>query len=152
MSSSDHVLDGEHSDDHGEHFSVMKIFITLCVLTAAEVIYGEIGNKYFYEKKVILWGGLMLFAVWKGVLIFRYFMHMKYEKSIVKGNVWFTVPLVIYFMTILLTEIGYNDYHNYGIGEQQDPETGEIISIGEGSRNKYNAEYAEHYGEEPKGH
>ena len=53
----------------------------------------------------------------KGYYIFQYFMHMKHEGAIVKGNVWFTLPLVVYFMIALWPDTAANDKLNYGIGE-----------------------------------
>lgn len=124
---------GEHDDDHDGHFSVFKIFITLLVLTALEVAWGSVIP---YENKALLWGGLLGFALWKGTLIIMHFMHFKYEGIIVKGNVFFTIPLVCYLMTMLMPDTAFNDRMNYKIGTQLDPVTGEIAEIGTGSRNK----------------
>ena len=101
--------------EHPPQFSVKKLWIILLALTAAEVVYGEIGNRNFYEQKLLLWGGLLIFAYFKGYYIYQYFMHMKYEGAIVKGNVWFTVPLVIYFMIMLWPDTAANDKLNYEI-------------------------------------
>ena len=116
-----------HEGEEHEHFSVLKIFITLLVLTALEVAWGLFIP---YENKPLLWSGLMGFAVWKASLIFLYFMHMKYEGIIVKGNVLFTIPLVIYMMTMLMPDTAFNGRMNYKIGDQLDPETGEVVSLG----------------------
>ncbi len=125
------------SDNH-ETFSVFKIFILLLIMTAIEVVYGEIGNRYFYEQKFWLWGGLLLCAFIKGYYIFFYFMHVKYEGMIVKGNVLFTVPLIIYFMIMLTPDTGTNPQFNYGVAQQFDPMTNEVEHIGHGSRNVVN--------------
>lgn len=117
----------EHHEEGHEHFSVLKIFITLLVLTALEVAWGVLIP---YENKALLWSGLLGFAVWKGSLIFLYFMHMKYEGIIVKGNVLFTIPLVIYMMTMLMPDTAFNSRMNYKIGDQLDPDTGEVVSLG----------------------
>lgn len=117
----------DHGDEGHEHFSVFKIFITLLVLTALEVAWGVLIP---YENKALLWSGLLGFAVWKGSLIFLYFMHMKYEGIVVKGNVLFTIPLVIYMMTMLMPDTAFNSRMNYRIGDQLDPETGEVVSLG----------------------
>ena len=90
------------SDNHHD-FSVKKLWIILLVLTALEVIWGYIGNEYFYEKKLPLWGGLLLCAYWKGYYILMYFMHIKYEGMIVKGNILFTIPLVCYLIGALFS-------------------------------------------------
>ena len=131
-----------HEGEGHEHFSVLKIFITLLVLTALEVAWGVLIP---YENKALLWTGLMGFAVWKGSLIFLYFMHMKYEGIIVKGNVLFTIPLVIYMMTMLMPDTAFNNRMNYNIGDQLDPETGEVMPMDSGE------EAHEEHGES-KGH
>ncbi len=127
--------------EHPPQFSVKKLWILLLVLTAAEVGYGEIGNRHFYDQKLLLWGGLLTFAYFKGYYIFQYFMHMKYEGAIVKGNVWFTVPLVVYLMIMIWPDTAANDKLNYEIAHQLDPMTGEIATIIEGSRNLVNQEF-----------
>ncbi len=128
------------SDEHPPQFSVKKLWILLLALTAAEVAYGEIGNRTFYENKLLLWGGLLSFAYVKGYYIFQYFMHMKYEGAIVKGNVWFTLPLVVYFMIMLWPDTAANDKLNYGIGRQLDPNDGVVkvhLDQVDSSRNIY---------------
>jgi cytochrome c oxidase subunit IV len=127
--------------EHPPQFSVKKLWIILLALTAAEVAYGEIGNRNFYEQKLLLWGGLLTFAYFKGYYIFQYFMHMKYEGAIVKGNVWFTVPLVVYLMIMIWPDTAANDKLNYEIAHQLDPMTGDIATIIEGSRNLVNQEF-----------
>jgi cytochrome c oxidase subunit IV len=127
--------------EHPPQFSVKKLWIILLALTAAEVAYGEIGNRNFYEQKLLLWGGLLTFAYIKGYYIFQYFMHMKYEGAIVKGNVWFTVPLVVYLMIMIWPDTAANDKLNYEIAHQLDPMTGDIATIIEGSRNLVNEEF-----------
>ncbi|MFT7677901.1 MAG: cytochrome c oxidase subunit IV [Planctomycetota bacterium] len=124
-----HAAGDEHSDDHGGHFSVFKIFITLLVLTALEVAWGTLIP---YENKALLWGGLLGFAAWKGFLIIMHFMHFKYEGLVVKGNVFFTIPLVCYLMTMLLPDTAFNDRMNYSIGDQLDQESGEVMAIDAG--------------------
>lgn len=131
--------------EHPPQFSVKKLWILLLVLTAAEVIYGEIGNRYFYEQKLLLWGGLLTCAYFKGYYIFQYFMHMKYEGAVVKGNVWFTFPLVIYMMIMIWPDTASNDKLSYGIAYQLDPMTGKIATIIEGSRNIVNKEFQHLY-------
>ena len=131
--------------EHPPQFSVKKLWILLLVLTAAEVIYGEIGNRYFYEQKLLLWGGLLTFAFIKGYYIFQYFMHMKYEGAIVKGNVWFTIPLVVYMMIMIWPDTASNDKLNYEVTNQLDPFTGKVSTIREGSRNMVNKGYQDEY-------
>ena len=131
----------DHGDEGHEHFSVFKIFITLLVLTALEVAWGVFVP---YENKALLWSGLLGFAVWKGSLIFLYFMHMKYEGIIVKGNVLFTIPLVIYMMTMLMPDTAFNSRMNYKIGDQLDPETGEVVSLGLDDQEGHEDDHSDH--------
>jgi len=52
--------------------------------------------------------GLVVFALWKGYLIFTYFMHMKWEGLICKGMVGFTVPLVAILMLANMPDTSFN--------------------------------------------
>ena len=60
------------------HFDANKIFYALFVLTAVEVAWGVL---FPYEWKFVLWSGLLICAYLKGLLIFMYFMHMKFERK-----------------------------------------------------------------------
>ncbi len=114
------------------HFNANKIFITLFILTAVEVAWGSLVP---YEMKPALWGGLLIFAFWKGILIFQYFMHMKFEGWIVKCLIAPTPILILIVYFALLPDVALNDDTLYQVGDQLDPENGEVVEIGKGSRN-----------------
>lgn len=117
--------------DH-ESFSVKKIFWTLLILTAAEVAWGKLMP---YDKKFLLWGGLLVFAFWKGLLIFMYFMHMKFEGWIVKGLIAPTPILITIVVFALMPDVSYNEELIHDVADQLDPQDGAVVEIGQGSRN-----------------
>jgi len=115
--------------DHS--FDANKIFIALFILTAVEVAWGVFIP---YDLKWALWGGLLIMAYMKGYLIFTYFMHMKFEGWIVKGLIAPTIPLIFIVFFALMPDVGSNNHLNYELADQLDPENGEVVEIGHGSR------------------
>ena len=107
---------------HGEGlgYSIKKIFIILFVLTAIEVFWG----MFFAESsRVVLWSGLLICAVWKGVLIFMYFMHMKYEKALVWSLILPTPLLIIVIVAALSPDVAFNqDIRDHRLGEMLTPD------------------------------
>lgn len=99
------------SHDHeGLGYSVLKIFVILFVLTALEVFWG-LGMRGF--GRFVLWGGLMAFALAKGLLIFMYFMHMKFERFIVWSLIVPTPMLVLVILTALMPDLSFNDVRDH---------------------------------------
>ena len=128
------------SDDHPT-FSPNKVFLSLFILTAAEVIWGA----YLpISSKLLLWGGLLIMAFWKGLLIFAYFMHMKYEGWIVKCLLAPTPVLVLVVFFSLMPDVGSNARLDHEITDMVDPTTGEIITIGSRDGEQPGDEDAEH--------
>ena len=97
------------------HFSAEKIFAALFVLTALEVGWAMLP----FLGTLALRGGLVIFAFWKGYLIFTYFMHMKFEGWIVKGLIAPTVPLVAIVVCALLPDVSSNRQLKYPVGFQR---------------------------------
>ena len=98
-----------------EQFSVNKIFWTLLILTAVE---GAWGKWIPYDRKWLLWGGLLIFAFWKGLLIYMYFMHMKFEGWIVKGLIAPTPVLIAVLIFALMPDVSFNDELIHGVADQ----------------------------------
>lgn len=107
------------TQEHGAHatFSANKIFVTLFILTAVEVAWSLVfrGAPLFVK-----WGGLMAFASWKGLLIYMYFMHMKFEGWIVKALIAPTPILIAVVVFGLLPDVGTNEQLIYKVGSQLD--------------------------------
>ncbi|MFN0007500.1 MAG: cytochrome C oxidase subunit IV family protein [Planctomycetota bacterium] len=109
----------DSATDHGAHpgFSANKIFITLFILTMVEVGWALL----FKEASLwIKWGGLLVFATWKGVLIYTYFMHMKFEGWIVKCLMIPTPFLIAIVVFALMPDVSHNDRLIYPVGSQVD--------------------------------
>ena len=118
--SNDHGNDpaSAHSGDHGHTFSANKIFITLFILTAAEVLWGAFLFKH--SGHLVKWGGLIVFAFWKGSLIYTYFMHMKFEGWIVKCLIAPTPFLIAVVVFALMPDVSNNSHLVYPVGSQLD--------------------------------
>jgi len=108
------------TNDHDAHpgFSANKIFITLFVLTAVEVLWGAVIFKH--SPHLIKWGGLIVFAFWKGIMIYTYFMHMKFEGWIVKALILPTPFLIAVVVFALMPDVSNNKLLVYPVGSQID--------------------------------
>lgn len=116
----------EH-DGHG--FNANKIFITLFILTAVEVAWSIVFKHHAHWIK---WGGLCVFAFWKGILIYTYFMHMKFEGWIVKALIAPTPILIAILLFALMPDVSFNDELVYPVGAQLDKSTlhpGKVTSM-----------------------
>lgn len=118
------------SEAHDEHgFNANKIFITLFILTAVEVGWSIV---FKHHSHWIKWGALCVFAFWKGMLIYTYFMHMKFEGWIVKALVAPTPILIAILVCALMPDVSFNDKLVYPVGTQLDksaPPTGRVTSM-----------------------
>ena len=97
------------SSDHA--FSANKIFITLFVLTAIEVAWSLV----FHDSPAwFKWGGLLIFAFWKGLLIYTYFMHMKFEGKLIYLILIVPVGLCVLLIFALLPDVTFgNIFHDF---------------------------------------
>lgn len=109
----------DSSTDHDAHpgFSANKIFVTLFILTMVEVGWGL---GFQDASRWIKWGGLLVFASWKGILIYTYFMHMKFEGWIVKSLMLPTPFLIAIVIFALMPDVSHNDRLIYPVGSQVD--------------------------------
>jgi len=112
-------MSNDAATDHGAHpgFSANKIFVMHFVLTMIEVGWG-LGFKH--SPHWIKWGGLIVFASWKGILIYTYFMHMKFEGWIVKALMIPTPFLIAIVVFALMPDVSHNDRLVYPVGSQID--------------------------------
>src|SRR5262245_59896145 len=87
------MSDASHSDSKAIYFWVWG---ALLILTAVEVV---LGYKQIFEP-VRMMEVLILLSVIKSALIIGYFMHLKYEKSIMKWMLTISVVacfIIMYF-------------------------------------------------------
>ena len=112
-------MSNHSATDHDAHpgFSANKIFVTLFILTTVEVAWG-LGFKH--SPHWIKWGGLIIFASWKGILIYTYFMQMKFEGWIVKALMIPTPFLIAVVVFALMPDVSHNDRLVYPVGSQVD--------------------------------
>ena len=115
--------DSHHSDTH---FSAEKIFLALFVLTALEVGWGYAGH-YGDWGKLMLWGGLLFFAFWKGWFIAVYFMHLKFEGWVVKSLILPTPFLIMVIMGYVGNDVADAEAPlQHPVGSMLDPSTGVV--------------------------
>ena len=124
------------STDHGAQpaFSANKIFVMLCALMAIEVAWGAILFKH--SPHLVKWGGLVVFAFWKGMLIYTYFMHMKFEGWIVKCLIAPTPVLIAVVVFALMPDVSNNSKLVYPVGSQLDKDNvhpGRVVPMSEKS-------------------
>ena len=114
------------SESDDKHFSAEKIFLALFILTALEVAWGY-GGHYLEWGKLMLWGGLLFFAFFKGWFIAVYFMHLKFEGWVVKSLILPTPFLVMVIMGYVVPDVANDEAPLlHPLGSMLDPATGEV--------------------------
>ena len=114
------------NQEHSE-FDANKVFIALIIATAIEVVWGlKMPGPNWW-----VWGGLITIAFYKGMLIFQYFMHFKFEGWIVKGLILPTPILIMIVVGAIMPDVGFNQRLDYELTDMADPVTGEIHRIGQ---------------------
>ena len=118
--------------DHDRHFSPERIFVFLFILTALEVLWGYAFGRWWPAGRLVLWGGLLFFAFYKGWLIAVYFMHLKFEGWVVKSLLVPTPFLIMVMLGYVLPDVA-NDFEDanldHPLGTQYDRETGEVNRV-----------------------
>ena len=111
----------------GNHyeFSANKIFVWLLIFTVAEVAWGMVGHDMGWGR-VVLWGGLIGFALAKAFLIAVYFMHLKFEGWIVKGMILPTPFLIAIILLAISPDVSRNEKLIHPIGSMYDAKTGQV--------------------------
>lgn len=110
----------------GLGYSIWRIFVALFALTAIEVAWG----MFFRDPRWLLWSGLLICALLKGLLIFMYFMHMKFERWLVWSLILPTPLLMVVFFGYITKDVAYNDNRDYANGMMMNDE-GVIIPMNE---------------------
>ncbi len=123
------------SDDHS--FNSNKVFFILFLLTAVEVAW-----SFIPLPRWALWGGLLVFAFMKGLLIFMYFMHMKFEGWIVKGLIAPTPILILIAVFALMPDVSNNSKLVNPVGAMVDAESGQVTTMNDLEYEKRHAEKA----------
>jgi len=109
-------------------YSAFKIFVILFILTALEVWWGMTFRPDAGYSRLLLWGGLMCFAVAKGLLIFMYFMHMRFERWIVWALIVPTPALILVILFALMPDVSFNEQRDHPVGDMLDPR-GRVVDM-----------------------
>lgn len=110
----------------GLGYSIGKIFIALFLLTALEVAWG----MFFREPRWFLWSGLLICALIKALLIFMYFMHMKFERWLVWSLILPTPLLMVVFFGYITKDVSYSEVRDYPNGMMMNSR-GEVVPMDE---------------------
>lgn len=113
------------------HFNADKIFIVLFVLTALEVLWGYAFGVWFVSEhgsnRLMLWGGLLTFAFFKGWYIAVYFMHLKFEGWVVKSLLIPTPFLVMVIFGYVMPDVADTEGPLiHPVGSRYDPTSGTV--------------------------
>lgn len=114
------------SSHDGLGYSIGKIFMALFALTAIEVAWG----MFFREPRWFLWSGLLICALLKGILIFVYFMHMRFERFLIWSMILPTPLLVIVIFGYVTPDLAFNERRDYPNGSMMDSE-GRMVLMSE---------------------
>jgi cytochrome c oxidase subunit IV len=111
-----------HGKDIG--YSIPRIFWILFGLTALEVAWG----KWLREPEWFLWAGLLICALIKGLLIFMYFMHMRFERFVVWALILPTPLLVAIVLFANMPDTVFNaQKRDHPVGYLID-QSGEVVN------------------------
>lgn len=94
----------EHAESH-EHLvpysTFVLVWIVLLLLTAILVLASELGPESF-----AVWGMLTLTPL-KAALVFYFFMHLKYESTLLKGMLAIALAALVVFIGFMFFDIAY---------------------------------------------
>jgi len=112
------------------HFNLNRIFLMLFVLTGLEVTWGYLFGRLWHPGRLVLWGGLLFFAFYKGWLIAVYFMHLKFEGWVVWSLLAPTPFLVMVIFGYIMPDVA-NKHGDliYPIGSSYDGDVGDVVDM-----------------------
>lgn len=113
-----------------KHFNCDRVFVLLFLLTLLEVLWGYAFGRWFPAGKLVLWGGLLFFAFYKGWLIAVYFMHLKFEGWVVKSLLLPTPFLIMVIFGYVMPDVANKEGNLiYPVGMAYDPDHGTVIDL-----------------------
>ena len=113
-----------------KHFNANKVFVFLFLLTMAEVLWGYAFGRWMHPGKLVLWGGLLFFAFYKGWLIAVYFMHLKFEGWVVKSLLLPTPFLIMVIFGYVMPDVANKEGNLiYPVGSAYDPNSGTVVDV-----------------------
>ena len=116
-----------HDEHDSMHFNAEKIFAGLFLFTMLEVGWGFAGHHFLWNK-LMLWGGLLFFAFFKGWLIAVYFMHLKFEGWVVKSLILPTPFLVMIIFGYVMPDVANKEAPLvHPVGSMLDQKTGQVV-------------------------
>jgi hypothetical protein len=122
-----------HAEHADKHFNPERVFAWLFALTVAEVLWGYTFGVWTVEpgqhgNKLVLWGGLLFFAFFKGWFIAIYFMHLKFEGWVVKSLILPTPFLIMVIFGYVMPDVADEETRLvHPVGSEVDPGSGTVI-------------------------
>jgi cytochrome c oxidase subunit IV len=110
-----------HGKDLG--YSIARIFWALFILTSIEVAWG----LFLRDPRWVLWSGLIICMVIKGLLILMYFMHMRFERAIIWCLILPTPALVAIVLFANMPDTSFNEQRDHPVGYLID-QSGEVVN------------------------
>jgi cytochrome c oxidase subunit 4 len=92
--------DGEGHHGHPTYATFIKVWVALLLLTA-----GLVGMSHLGQRTAV-WGLLTLTPI-KAALVFYFFMHLKYEGSLLKGVILVTIGTLLIFFALLYSDVAF---------------------------------------------
>lgn len=115
-----------------KHFNADRVFVLLFALTLIEVVWGYAFGRWIQAGKLVLWGGLLFFAFYKGWLIAVYFMHLKFEGWVVKSLLLPTPFLIMVIFGYVMPDVANKEGNLiYPVGSAYDPDSGGVVDVHE---------------------
>ena len=110
------------------HFNANKIFGWLFLFTALEVLWGLAFGQWWEAGKLVLWGGLIGFALLKGWLIAVYFMHLKFEGWVIWSLLIPTPFLVLVIFGYVIPDVANKEGNLvHPVGSMYDNDEGVVV-------------------------
>lgn len=78
----------------------VRVWLVLLALTATLVAVSEL------RRETLAVPAMLTITPIKAALVFYYFMHLKYESTMLKGFVFATLAILIVFIGLLFVDIG----------------------------------------------
>jgi cytochrome c oxidase subunit 4 len=93
----------EHSEAHGHivpYGTFLRVWLVLLGLTAALVFVSEV------YKELLAVPAMLTITPLKAGIVFYYFMHLKYEKTFLKGFLFIALAALVVFLGLMFFDVG----------------------------------------------
>jgi cytochrome c oxidase subunit 4 len=89
-----------HTDEHPGYRTFLLVWVALLLLTGALVGMSHLGQSY-----AVL--GLLTITPLKAALVFYFFMHLKYEGTLLKAVLFVTLATLLIFFALTFADVAF---------------------------------------------